>query len=429
MVMTPLHMEHGGAELRVIGIVISVHVLGMFAFSPLVGMLADRVGRPPVLAAGGAILLRRPCSCARWAPEGSSWQIFAGLFLLGLGWSFATVAASTMIADHAPLDARTDVQGAADLVMGLTAAAAGGAGRAWSSALAATPRSRCCDRPGAWLVAARGAAVRGAARVATVTHDAPSVADVAVIGGTGFYSFLDDPERAPRRDAVRRPVGAGRGRHGRRPARWRSCPGTAATTSTRRTRSTTAPTSGRCARSASARCSRRARSAACGHEVAPGDVVVPDQLVDRTHRPRPVVRRDRRRATCRSPTPTAPPVAPRSRPPTGRQGRRDDGRDRGPAVLDPGRVAALRRPGLVADQHDRHPEAVLAREMRQCYAAIALVTDMDAGVEAGAGSARRRCSRCSRRTSSGCAGCSPTPSPPCPTRTAARARPGPTASS
>ena len=32
-----------------------------------------------------------------------------------------------------------------------------------------------------------------------------------------------------------------------------------------------------------------------------------------------------------------------------------------------------------------HPEAVLAREMRQCYSAIALVTDMDAGVEAGHG--------------------------------------------
>jgi hypothetical protein len=31
-----------------------------------------------------------------------------------------------MIADHAPLDARTDVQGSSDLVMNLTAAAAGG---------------------------------------------------------------------------------------------------------------------------------------------------------------------------------------------------------------------------------------------------------------------------------------------------------------
>ena len=125
MVMTPLHMEHGGAELRVIGIVISVHVLGMFAFSPLVGLLADRVGRPPVLASGGLLLVVSLALCHD-APEGSSWQIFAGLFLLGLGWSFATVAASTMITDDSPLDARTDVQGAADLIMGLTAAAAGG---------------------------------------------------------------------------------------------------------------------------------------------------------------------------------------------------------------------------------------------------------------------------------------------------------------
>ena len=125
MVMTPLHMEHGGADLQIIGIVISVHVLGMFAFSPVVGWLADRVGREPVLGAGGVVLLVSLVLCNR-SPEGSSVQIFGGLFLLGLGWSFATVAASTMIADHAPLDARTDVQGSADLVMGLTAAGAGG---------------------------------------------------------------------------------------------------------------------------------------------------------------------------------------------------------------------------------------------------------------------------------------------------------------
>lgn len=124
MVMTPLHMEHGGAELRVIGFVISAHVLGMFAFSPAVGWLTDRLGRAPVLVSGGLVLLLSLVLC-RVSPEGSSWQIFAGLFLLGLGWSFATVASSTLIVDHAPLSARTDVQGAADLLMGLTAAAAG----------------------------------------------------------------------------------------------------------------------------------------------------------------------------------------------------------------------------------------------------------------------------------------------------------------
>ncbi|GAB6986681.1 MFS transporter [Nocardioides pyridinolyticus] len=125
MVMTPLHMEHGHAELRVIGLVISLHVLGMFAFSPLVGILADRTSRPVVLVEGAVLLLAALVLCAV-APEGSSWQIFAGLFLLGLGWSFATVSASTLIAQHAPLEARTDVQGSADLVMGITAAGAGG---------------------------------------------------------------------------------------------------------------------------------------------------------------------------------------------------------------------------------------------------------------------------------------------------------------
>ncbi len=124
MVMTPLHMEEGGADLEIIGVVISVHVLGMFAFAPVVGMLADAIGRPRVLGIGGVILLASLMLGAT-APTGSSWQIFGGLFLLGLGWSFATVAASTMLADHVPLRARTDVQGTADLLMNAAAAVAG----------------------------------------------------------------------------------------------------------------------------------------------------------------------------------------------------------------------------------------------------------------------------------------------------------------
>lgn len=121
MVMTPLHMRHGGTDLEVIGFVISLHVLGMYAFAPLVGLAADRFGPAAVLATGGGVLLVSLVLCAR-APEGSSPEIFVGLFLLGLGWSLATVAASTMVAELAPLGSVTDVQGAADLTMGLAAA-------------------------------------------------------------------------------------------------------------------------------------------------------------------------------------------------------------------------------------------------------------------------------------------------------------------
>ncbi|GAB3033393.1 MFS transporter [Nocardioides flavus (ex Wang et al. 2016)] len=124
MIMTPLHMEHGGAHLEVIGFVISIHVLGMFAFSPVVGWATDRFGRSAVLVAGGAVLLVSLALCGL-SPAGSSWQILAGLFLLGLGWSCATVAASTVIADRTPIAARTDVQGTSDMAMALTAAGGG----------------------------------------------------------------------------------------------------------------------------------------------------------------------------------------------------------------------------------------------------------------------------------------------------------------
>ncbi|GAA1931163.1 MFS transporter [Nocardioides hwasunensis] len=124
MIMTPLHMEHGGAHLEVIGFVISVHVLGMFAFAPVVGWAADRFGRSSVLVTGGAVLLVALALCGL-SPEGSSWQIFGGLFLLGLGWSCATVAASTVIADRTPIEARTEVQGTSDMAMSLTAAGGG----------------------------------------------------------------------------------------------------------------------------------------------------------------------------------------------------------------------------------------------------------------------------------------------------------------
>mgnify|MGYP003334876213 CR=1 FL=1 len=125
MVMTPLHMTHGHADLAVIGVVISLHVLGMYAFSPLVGRLVDRAGAPPVILLG-ALQLLGAMLFAALSPAGGSWQIVAGLVLLGTGWSFVTVACSTLVTRHAPLAVRTSVQGATDLLMGLTAAGAGG---------------------------------------------------------------------------------------------------------------------------------------------------------------------------------------------------------------------------------------------------------------------------------------------------------------
>jgi MFS family permease len=124
MIMTPLHMDHGGAELELIGFVISVHVLGMFFFSPFIGAFADRFGRPATLLAGAGALWAA-LALAGSSPQGASLRIGVGLFLLGLGWSCCTVAASALITESTPLESRTDVQGAADLLMNVSAALAG----------------------------------------------------------------------------------------------------------------------------------------------------------------------------------------------------------------------------------------------------------------------------------------------------------------
>jgi MFS family permease len=124
MVMTPLHMHHGGASLRVIGLVISVHVFGMFAFSPLTGLAVDRWGGRACAFTGAAILVVAALLAAQ-APGGWSTGLAVGLFLLGLGWSFTLVSGSTLIVNAVPVTERAGAQGASDLAMGL---AAGGGG-------------------------------------------------------------------------------------------------------------------------------------------------------------------------------------------------------------------------------------------------------------------------------------------------------------
>jgi MFS family permease len=128
MVMTPVHMEHAGGPpgttLRLIGLVISVHVAGMYLFSPLVGWLADHAGRTTMVAVGGVLLLAA-AGLAGTASSGAALQLGIGLLLLGLGWSCGLIAGSTLVTESVPVDVRPTAQGATDLLMGLGAALAG----------------------------------------------------------------------------------------------------------------------------------------------------------------------------------------------------------------------------------------------------------------------------------------------------------------
>ncbi len=124
MVMTPVHLHDGGATLQVVGIVISVHIAGMYALSPVMGVLADRVGRPPVIGAGLALLALASVLAATGG-AGAHGRLGVALLLLGVGWSACLVAGSTLLSESVPGDVRVAVQGLSDLVMGVAAAGAG----------------------------------------------------------------------------------------------------------------------------------------------------------------------------------------------------------------------------------------------------------------------------------------------------------------
>lgn len=127
MTMTPVHImdaHHPPAHtLRIVGIVLSFHVAGMFALAPVTGWLSDRVGRRAVIM-GGAALLLTACIVSATARQDTI-QLAVGLTLLGLGWSGTMVAGSTLLSDSVSVDARPAVQGLSDLLMGLAGASAG----------------------------------------------------------------------------------------------------------------------------------------------------------------------------------------------------------------------------------------------------------------------------------------------------------------
>ncbi len=130
MTMTPLHMENGDHQLRVIGWVISVHVIGMYAFSPIVGWLVDRMGPHLIIGMGGVTLCIGAETAAHTSAE-DSLGMFVGLMLVGLGWSFGLIAGSAMLTGAFPVDQRVEVQGGADFIMTTSGAIAGlGAGAA-----------------------------------------------------------------------------------------------------------------------------------------------------------------------------------------------------------------------------------------------------------------------------------------------------------
>ncbi len=124
MAMTPLHMHHDGMGLELVGIVISAHILGMYALSPVFGWLADRYGALRV-AIGGLGIFAAAISLGLVAAAGAGLAVtMSALVLLGLGWSASLIASSALLAGVDSGSVRVPLQGATDALMNYAGAGA-----------------------------------------------------------------------------------------------------------------------------------------------------------------------------------------------------------------------------------------------------------------------------------------------------------------
>jgi MFS family permease len=101
MTMAPLHIHQAGHGLDAVGLVISIHILGMFALSPLSGWFASRYGATPTIVAAVAVLATAAVMVV--AAPGS---LPVALFLLGYGWNLSLVGGSSLLASGAGVRAQ-----------------------------------------------------------------------------------------------------------------------------------------------------------------------------------------------------------------------------------------------------------------------------------------------------------------------------------
>ena len=123
MSMTPAHLSITGHSLSDVGFTISLHVAGMYALSPIFGLVSDRFGARKTIILGQLILLASLAVSGFGANNFS--MVVLGLFLLGLGWSSATVAGSALLSESLDISEKPVVQGLSDSLMNLSGAFGG----------------------------------------------------------------------------------------------------------------------------------------------------------------------------------------------------------------------------------------------------------------------------------------------------------------
>ena len=117
MTATPLAMVDHGFHFDHSATVIQWHVFGMFAPAFITGHLIRRFGTYQIMIAGTVALL---ISCIVNLSGTGYWQFLVALVLLGVGWNFCFIGATTLLAEVTT--ARGRVQGLNDFLIFFTVA-------------------------------------------------------------------------------------------------------------------------------------------------------------------------------------------------------------------------------------------------------------------------------------------------------------------
>lgn len=123
MAMTPLHLVHHEGTPQLVGFTLSMHIAGMYALSPLFGVLAGRFGRQRVMGLGWLLLLGS--LVLAYAAGPSHLLVQVSMTLLGLGWGAVTVAGAALLTEITPSLERPRWQGRSDTIMSASGAVAG----------------------------------------------------------------------------------------------------------------------------------------------------------------------------------------------------------------------------------------------------------------------------------------------------------------
>ena len=122
MAIAPVHMVAHGHGLGLIGVVVGIHVAGMFAPSPVSGWAADRIG-PTAVVWGGFLLIAASGVLGLLLDTGGAVQMTVVLLALGVGWNLGVVGGSALLATSVPTRLRPRVEGIGEVSMGLAAGA------------------------------------------------------------------------------------------------------------------------------------------------------------------------------------------------------------------------------------------------------------------------------------------------------------------